>query len=40
MQQHGLIAGRNANRFDPSGKVTRAEAVTVLLKLSDAKSGS
>ncbi|MBB6672016.1 S-layer homology domain-containing protein [Cohnella nanjingensis] len=29
----GLTEGKGANRFDPSGKMTRAEAVTVLLNL-------
>jgi hypothetical protein len=34
----GIIGGKDANTFDPSGKATRAEAVTVLIKLLANKS--
>ncbi|XID93408.1 InlB B-repeat-containing protein [Paenibacillaceae bacterium WGS1546] len=34
-QRLGLIQGKGAGRFDPFGKTTRAEAVTVILKLLD-----
>ncbi|WP_027085625.1 InlB B-repeat-containing protein [Cohnella panacarvi] len=40
IQKLGLVKGKNGNRFDPSGSLTRAEAVTVLLNLSAAKNES
>ncbi|MCC3372633.1 InlB B-repeat-containing protein [Cohnella sp. REN36] len=33
LRKLGLAEGKGANRFDPSGKMTRAEAVNVLLNL-------
>ncbi|WP_307475155.1 S-layer homology domain-containing protein [Paenibacillus harenae] len=33
LHQLGLIQGKGDNAFDPSGKTTRAEAITVLLKM-------
>ncbi|WP_168735883.1 S-layer homology domain-containing protein [Cohnella fermenti] len=33
VQEAGLIVGKNGNTFDPVGKTTRAEAVTVLLRM-------
>lgn len=37
MQEQGLISGRDGNRFAPLETVTRAEAVTVILRLLDRK---
>ncbi|QMV43551.1 InlB B-repeat-containing protein [Cohnella cholangitidis] len=37
VQQSGLIQGKGSGEFDPFGKTTRAEAVTVLLKLLDSQ---
>jgi GH43 family beta-xylosidase len=33
LKKRGLIEGRNTNQFVPNGQTTRAEAVTVLLKM-------
>lgn len=30
MQQAGILAGKNGNKFDPKGTATRAEVATVL----------
>ncbi|RKP51451.1 hypothetical protein D7Z26_16810 [Cohnella endophytica] len=38
MKKLGIIEGKGANRFAPEGKTTRAEAVTVLLKMMAQKS--
>lgn len=37
MQEQGLISGRDGNRFAPLETATRAEAVTVILRLLDRK---
>ncbi|MFC5469008.1 S-layer homology domain-containing protein [Cohnella suwonensis] len=33
IQKHGLVKGKSSGEFDPLGKTTRAEAVTVLLHM-------
>ncbi|MBB6734705.1 S-layer homology domain-containing protein [Cohnella sp. CBP 2801] len=33
MKKLGIIEGKGANRFAPGDKTTRAEAVTVLLRM-------
>ncbi|GGD91312.1 hypothetical protein GCM10010911_57520 [Paenibacillus nasutitermitis] len=38
VQQQGIIQGKSNNRFAPDDHATRAEAVTVLLKVLDQKS--
>jgi hypothetical protein len=38
IKKHGLVEGKGSNAFDPIGKTTRAEAVTVLLKALAQKS--
>ncbi|WP_274318745.1 S-layer homology domain-containing protein, partial [Paenibacillus qinlingensis] len=38
VKQLGLVEGKGANEFDANGKTTRAEAVTVLLKMLAQKS--
>jgi hypothetical protein len=38
MKQIGIIEGKGANEFTPADKTTRAEAVTVLLKMLAHKS--
>ncbi|NBD23549.1 S-layer homology domain-containing protein [Paenibacillus glycinis] len=38
VQQAGLMQGKGNNRFAPQDKATRAETVTVLLKLIAEKS--
>lgn len=38
MKKLGIVEGKGANTFDPNGKTTRAEAVTVLLKMLAQKS--
>ncbi|MEI7027547.1 S-layer homology domain-containing protein [Paenibacillus sp. y28] len=38
MNKQGIIEGKGANRFSPGDKATRAEAVTVLLKMMAQKS--
>jgi hypothetical protein len=38
VQKLGLVTGKGSNEFDPLGKTTRAEAITVLLNLSAMKS--
>ncbi|REK71845.1 hypothetical protein DX130_19225 [Paenibacillus paeoniae] len=37
VNEAGLMQGKGSNRFDPSAGMTRAEAVTVLLKLQELK---
>lgn len=38
MKKQGIIEGKGANLFAPGDKTTRAEAVTVLLKMLAQKS--
>ncbi|MFC5470863.1 S-layer homology domain-containing protein [Cohnella suwonensis] len=38
LKQLGVIGGKSGNTFDPAGKATRAEAVTVLMKMLAQKS--
>ncbi|WP_206669721.1 InlB B-repeat-containing protein [Paenibacillus luteus] len=38
LKKLGIIEGKNANQFAPGDKMTRAEAVTVLLKMQEQKS--
>lgn len=38
IKKSGYIEGKGSNKFDPNAKMTRAEAVTVLLKLLEQKS--
>lgn len=38
MKKLGIVDGKGANQFAPGGKTTRAEAVTVLLKMQAQKS--
>lgn len=38
MKEFGIMGGTGSNRFDPAAKATRAEAVTVLLRLLEHKS--
>ncbi len=35
MQQAGILAGKDGNRFDPQGAATRAEAATVLRRFAE-----
>jgi hypothetical protein len=39
IQAKDIMKGKPSGEFDPAAKATRAEAVTVLLKLLDAKNG-
>ncbi|SED06819.1 S-layer homology domain-containing protein [Paenibacillus sp. GP183] len=38
IKKQGLVEGKGSNAFDPNGNTTRAEAVTVLLKLLTQKN--
>lgn len=40
LKQLGIVGGNGANAYDPAGNTTRAEAVTVLLKMLEQNSKS
>ena len=40
LYEAGLIEGKDNNRFAPNDQVTRAEAVTLLLRLAHYQAGN
>ena len=40
MQQAGILAGKNENKFDPKGTATRAEVATIIMRYTKLVSGT